>query len=399
MASPVDTSVKHFYSAMSGAPVLNGAAGSLIAVLDMCLINGYDVKAVTSLVVAAGVATLTFTGTHSAQVDMVVNVAGVTGGLVALNGDQKVTVIAANQVKFATAAADGVAAGTISFKIASAGWAKPFNGTNLAVYRSLDAQGTGMYLRVDDTGTTLARVVGYEVMTDVNTGTGAFPTSAQIAGGGYWSKSNSATATANAWYVFADTRRFFISLSPFLNTTSGATGVVTRGFGDDITAKPGSDPYACSLSYSAGTGPNDSSGSYDLNADQLTHAMPRAYTGLGSCVLHASRAFVGAQANVSGVTDPTFGAFPSPVDGALRLSKKYFSEALVNAPVRSLLPGFLYVPQTQVFASFKNLDKVIGTGEVLGRKLMCVNSTNSLSAAASAGSTGAAFVDITGPWR
>jgi hypothetical protein len=33
------------------------------------------------------------------------------------------------------------------------------------------------------------RASGYESMSDVNTGTGPFPTAAQVAGGGYWEKS------------------------------------------------------------------------------------------------------------------------------------------------------------------------------------------------------------------
>ena len=51
MASPVDTSVKHFYSAMAGSPGLSGTAGSLIAVLDACLISGFGAKAVDSAVI------------------------------------------------------------------------------------------------------------------------------------------------------------------------------------------------------------------------------------------------------------------------------------------------------------------------------------------------------------
>lgn len=35
-----DTSVKYLHSAMPGAPVLSGTAGSLISVLDACLVNG-----------------------------------------------------------------------------------------------------------------------------------------------------------------------------------------------------------------------------------------------------------------------------------------------------------------------------------------------------------------------
>lgn len=73
--------------------------------------------------------------------------------------------------------------------LAGAGWTKPFTGTNLAVFRQ-GAGSNGMYLRVDDTssaaGSRSARVVGYEVMSDVNNGTPqSFPTAVQYSGGLY----------------------------------------------------------------------------------------------------------------------------------------------------------------------------------------------------------------------
>ncbi|EPD32955.1 hypothetical protein HMPREF9701_06413, partial [Delftia acidovorans CCUG 274B] len=56
MASPVDTSVKHFLSSMTGAPVLSGTVGSMIALLDALLVTGFDTKTLTSLTVVGGVA-------------------------------------------------------------------------------------------------------------------------------------------------------------------------------------------------------------------------------------------------------------------------------------------------------------------------------------------------------
>lgn len=87
-----------------------------------------------------------------------------------------------------------------------AGWTKEYSGTNKAVYK----QGTGsngFYLRVDDSGTTTARVVGYEAMTDVDTGTNPFPTAAQLSGGVYWFKCE--TATSRPWLLVATERAFY----------------------------------------------------------------------------------------------------------------------------------------------------------------------------------------------
>ena len=175
MTSPVDTSVKYFTSLMSGAPALSGTAGSMIAVLDACLKDGFDQKALTSLTVAGGVATAAYTGAHSAAVDSVVFIAGVTGGpagWAGLNGEQKITGKGAASVTFATNLPDGAYTGAATMKMAPLGWLKPFANANLGAYKSNDPASTGMLLRVDDSATTVVRVVGYELMTDINTGVG-----------------------------------------------------------------------------------------------------------------------------------------------------------------------------------------------------------------------------------
>lgn len=390
MASVVDTSVKHFHSGMAGAPVLNGVAGSLIALLDACLVNGFDTKAATSLVVAGGVATLSFAGTHSATVDSVVLVAG--SSIAALNGEQKVTALDASQVKFATAAADGTATGTITFKMAPAGWLKPFAGTNLAAYKSADPASTGMFLRIDDTGTTACRVVGYEQMTDINTGVGMFPSASDITGGGYIAKSTTATATAVQWYVVSDGRGMLLSVVPYSATSVVARAAQNRYIGDILPFRPGGDPFAFSLgcstsgSYNSGTGIIDSPG--------LTQAMPRAYHGLGGPVLHSSYAYTG-NTSYSGV-DTTLGSFPSDVDGGLRLSRRYLVTGPMAAP-RGDLPGVYTIPQTNVGASLSTGNIVNGTGDVAGRRLLALSSGSASAAPSSA--YGPIMVDITGPWR
>ena len=50
--------IKYFESTDAGAPTLNNAVGSMIAVLDACLITGYNSKSVASITVASGVATV-----------------------------------------------------------------------------------------------------------------------------------------------------------------------------------------------------------------------------------------------------------------------------------------------------------------------------------------------------
>ncbi len=399
MASPVDTSVKNFNSTMSGAPALSGTAGSLIALLDALLVNGFDTKTASSLTVAGGVASMPFVGSHSAQVDSVVSISGITGTYASLNGEQKITAIGAGVVKFATAMADGVAAGTIIFKMAPAGWEKVFTGPSKAGYRSLDPASTKMLLRVDDSAATAARVTGYESMSDVDTGAGPFPTAAQVSGGGYWVKSSAANATAVPWSLHADGRLFYFSNTPLIPSNSTWLGGATRCFGDGIPYRPGGDNYLVFLSVNPTLdfsnpilGALGSAG----GASARWIAVPRSESGLGSALLTTKGPFTGAMGDTSGVTG-TLGVFPSTVDGSLILAKVY-SALDVSNPPRGEFPGFYHAPQYNVWNTFKMNDVAPGSGPLAGRKLQAVSTTSSMNSVSPIG-TGAAFIDITGPWR
>ena len=144
MASIVDTSIKHAYSSMAGAPIVSGTAGSLIATLDAFLVTGWGSKAVDSAVISNGVCRLNFaSGKSAAETHSVIQVSGAAQTV--LNGEQRVTAVASGWVAFKTEMPDGVLTGTISFKMAPLGWEKVFTGTNKAVYRASDPRGTRMF--------------------------------------------------------------------------------------------------------------------------------------------------------------------------------------------------------------------------------------------------------------
>lgn len=402
MTSIVDTSVKPFRSDMAGAPAVSGTAGTGVAWLDACLVTGFDTKTATSLVIAGGIATLAYSApTHSAFIDSVVLISGITGTYAALNGEQKVTALGTNQVKFATDLADGTAAGTISFKMAPAGWEIVYTGTNKRAYRSLDVASTKMLLRVDDSNAQYMRVVGYETMSDVDTGTGPFPSAAQMSGGGYWAKSNAASGVANKWVLVADSRFFLCNVAVNSYSLAGAVQGATRGFGDILTRRPSGDPFACVLNYSITA---TVSNAYDATFDgpnTAQHAMPRNYSGLGSSILYLCLPYTGT--NVYSGSDTLLGAFPSPVDGELKLSRKYFNVVSSGATgaVRGDVPGIYTAPQSALADMFKMTDMVPGSGVLAGRNLVTLNPASTTMAATLTGSAnaGASFVDITGPWR
>ena len=386
--------VKWFSSAMRGAPTVSGTAGALLGLLDACLGTGFGLTTVTGITVSGGVATATVSSGNSFDQHAVVLIEGATPA--ALNGEQRVLTTSSTSFTFATTAPDGVATGSITAKYAPVGgWEKVYTGTNKAVYRSLDVTGPRHYLRVDDTGATFARVRGYESMTDIDTGVGPFPTDAQMSGGGYWHKSTVASAAAVRWKVLGDEKMFVLAVAAG-STIASYLAAPLRGFGTPIALRPAGDPWATFLN--AG-GPNrtaqgvalDGSGSASIG---LT-AAPRAWQGLGSAVALTAYPTSGAPAVSMSGDSNTWGAFPSEIDGELKLARVLASEAGTNKPPRIRIPGVFYIPQSGVVPLINDGDTVPGSADLAGRMLLMVSVGTNLNAAPS----GIYAVDMTGPWR
>lgn len=389
MASPVNTTVKWARSTMPGAPVLTRAAGSLIALLDALLVNGWGVQTATSVVVAGGVATATFATDHAAARHSVVLVAGVTGALVGLNGEQKVTAVEPNKIKWATTAADGTAAGTITVKMAGAGWTKPFSGTNLAAYKSASPAAHGQFLRVADTTAEYARAVGYENMTAISTGTGLFPSAAQLNGGYYWGKNDETSGTNAVPWVFAsDGRFFYLFAQACINSHSTSRSFTPMSFGDLVPESPSGDPYATVV-----TGAADASWTYTgpvyvytFNGVDAGVAAPRARQGAGTS--SRGTAFSELALDAGGAMLP----LPNPISGSIPMGRVLYKDAQTEFP-RAAFPGLYWSPATY-------MELVTNYGSILeltnGKSLLGVWAGNSVfESSAFRG----AFLDLIGPWR
>ena len=380
---------------MAGAPTLNGVAGSLIAVLDACLVDGFGLKTADSVAVSGGIATATFSTGHSFGPDVIALVTGATPA--GLNGEKRVLTTSTNTITFdATSIADGTATGTIAVKLAPAGWAKPFSGTNLAAYRAIDPTGTRMFLRVGDTGTTTARVVGYESMSDVNTGVAAFPLEAQLSGGGFWPKANAANASARSWTVIADSRGFWVHLHTHALTAPGISGNVW-GFGDFESYKAG-DPYACALFMSyidvASSAVNQGGAVENGSPGGVAGPYaPRSFTGLGGSaqLYHLTESHFGLSSLSGTGAGAAVSVYPNGPNNGLLLSRKLVAEN--NIAIRGIVRGALLAPQN-CHGAFNWCDKVDGQGTLAGRKLLAIK----VGAPAGTASQGVVFFDITGPW-
>jgi hypothetical protein len=383
---------KSFHSAMPGAPVLSGTAGALLSVLDAVLVTGFGLQSVSSLVVSGGIATATLPATPGAGVDTVILVAGAS--VAALNGEQRVIAVGANAVSWATTAPDGAATGAITLKVAPAGWNKAFTGASLAAYKSNSVEGTGFCLRVDDTGTTTARVRGFEAMSDVSTGSGLFPSAAQFAGGLWWSKSNAASGAAVPWRIYADDRGLYF----FVQNIAPGGEFQGNYFGDIISLKSG-DPYACVL---RGNVSDKSAAAGGTFGDDLIYAdsmqaydglyMARAANTLGAAVRVSSAPVMALGVAAAHVTGSVGFPYPAPVDNGLMLTSILLHNA--QGP-RGYLPGIRYSPQV-VNASFSTGDVVAGSGDMVGKKVQAMRLGALITLPAQCGCV---FVDHVSDWR
>lgn len=234
-------SVKRYHSGMSGAPVLNGLTGSLITLMDACLINGFNSKVINSASQSGGTATLTTTAAHGYQPYDVVAISGANESV--WNDEFRVlSTPDANTLTCAIASSAPIPTGSLSAKIAPLGWNKPFSGINKAAYLP-NAQYAQRYLRVLDDATVptaangrWTKWRGYEQMTDVDTGTNPSPTIAQFAEGLSVFKSSTSDAVTRIWWLAGDGGiiyfgSFWSAGTPTLSTVSvfGDAGSIIAG--------------------------------------------------------------------------------------------------------------------------------------------------------------------------
>lgn len=396
MASPVDTTVKFYRGDFPGAPTLNGVAGSMIGVLDECGITGFGSRTATALVVSGGVATLTLASDSENPnlLHSVVAVDGVTGAMTDLNGEQRVTGATLTALQFPTALADGTATGTITVKTAPFGMTKEFTDTNKAVYKFSAPEAAGLVLRVDDTGTTTARVVGYETMSSVDTGAKPFPTAAQYDGGLYWPKSGVADSSVRGWALYSDGRSILPVMFP---SATLATNGSIFGFGDLVSAKSG-DAFGVFMSGGASTvATTTTPDSGQLSYGDFTSASGRLFVARSHTFLGTSVSAMKTSAlNTAGALSGRSGysghgvVYPNGPDNGLYLSPV---EVICAGAVRGRIPGMYHTPQD--VGNGSTLGQIVeGQGVHSGKRFVALR-----VGAPGADVYGYAFIDITGPWR
>ncbi|CAJ0780846.1 hypothetical protein LMG18090_01243 [Ralstonia mannitolilytica] len=387
--------IKLFQSSQNGAPQLSGQPGTntLIAVLNACLIDGFNLRTLTSITREGTVATATADAGHGLREYDIVLIAGANEA--AYNGEKRIRNVTTNTFQFDVAGEPTTpATGTITAKIAPLGWESPFSGPAKAAYRSRDVSGNRLFLRIDETplagdanygrGSRTALAQMWEALNDIDNGTGKAET--------WWRKAQNDNATARPWLLVGDTKRFWLAVNW---SESYPNRYVPYFFGDFPSFKAG-DAYGSLIA-----------GYYDLAYNwhepaynEVTDNVYSVGSGVGNTGIWLARGYsqLGGRVNAQWVSAPAPGGstglgatavpYPNPADNGIYVMPMMIQEQ-TGPSLRGRLPGLLCplqmipAPEPWRFPGFV----IDGTQ----RELLVVGGS------ASSGNARLAF-DLTGPW-
>lgn len=208
------TDIKFYVHTNNNAPQLQNAYGSMINVLDACLIDGIQIGAVNSLTAVGSTVTATFGAAHNLMQYQVIKITGAAQA--EFNGEHRIlTIPDSSSLTFELATAPSVptATGTISASLPPLGWEKPFSSSNpsgggKAAYRSLNLLlPSRPFLRVVDeldpaytaTYAKYAKVGIVEDMTDIDTMLGVQAPFDAVNPNNNWVAAGSGATVINGW--------------------------------------------------------------------------------------------------------------------------------------------------------------------------------------------------------
>lgn len=376
MTTKADTSVKWFHSDMADAPILRGQAGALIELLDACLLSGFSTRTPDSVVVSAGVATVSIGAGNPYEKHAVIAISGASTA--ALNSEWRIDSATVTSLTFrCPGVVDGAVTGA-SIKRAPAGWEKPFGGTNTAAYRAINPYGTRFYLRVNDNSQTESTVRGYEQMTDIDSGTMPFPTFAQLSEALFvWPKSDVAGTSARSWFLASDGQ--MIIFCPMFSVAANSKLASILRFGDIVSFLPG-DGFGCCIAAHATAKP--SSPAVSISTTMSLSSTSGCYLARG--LSQVSGAIPHRHIFPMAVT----GNAAASCDGKLHFAQVIFADGAADTSVRGIMPGMRL-----------SLDRLLGVTRFAVEEDVAGAAHLHVQVGVSADDGRYALVDITGPWK
>lgn len=273
--------------------------------------------------------------------------------------------------------------------VAGQGWTHPIpTAGNIASYKQPAGCGFGFVLNDNGpnvTSTTKeAWATGWETVlgvgAPVGTGTGQFPTPAQLLTSGHVvvRKSVATGAATRVWRAYADDRTVYL----FITTGDGTGfGMMALRFGDFFSMVGQSDAFKCmiagrSLENSAtggsGTDSTDSISSMGVSAANfLGHYAARGFGGSGTSVQLVNGGALGLTAGASVSITPMTGLIigQNPEDNTYYISPLWVYE-LATPTVRGRYRGMYHIAHTA--ATFADGQRIPGSGYLSGKTLEIV---------------------------
>jgi len=252
------TDIKFFVHSNNNAPQLQNAFGSMIGVLDACLVNGVSLGLVSTLTAVGTKVTAVFSASHNLMQYQVLKIMGANQA--EYNGEHRIlTVPNATSVTFQLASAPSVttATGSITASLPSLEWEKPFSSTNAngggkAAYRSKNTLlPSRPYLRVVDeldpaytaTYAKFAKVGIVEDMTDINTMLGVQAPYDSVNPDKNWVGTGTGTSVINGWakWYYATNSAANASFNETTTPVSGSRTWILVGSTDYFYILPATD--------------------------------------------------------------------------------------------------------------------------------------------------------------
>lgn len=391
---PNTVPVKYFNSDMTGAPQLTGQAGSEVALLRACLITGFDPKTVT-ITQTGGTATVTCNG-HGRKVNEVVLHSGANES--GYNGEFRIIEAATNYFKvLVDPATPSPATGTITCKLAPAGWSELFapgqsgNVANVGVFRPAIPHPQNVLQTLDNSPGTSSgkwsRWRGYENMVDAVTGTGLFPDSSSTIGL-INNKSSTADSTARSWDLIADDGIFFLHTA----WNPSYLGEYDLSFFGDAGSTKSGDAYCSIVSAAYAEGQSN----LGVNIDYSMNYVLTPGNNLGHFIARHWNQTGGARI-VGFVGDPGISIYSG--SGGLSSSGNppnnglYWAGISVvhNGAIRTKqLPGILQYLHNR---NYSHRELIVNPPGLTGHTLIALRANY-----ASSSGSGMFLYDMTGPW-
>lgn len=203
-----NTEIKFYVHTNSNAPQLPNTWGSLVGILDACLINGYNAPPISEVAISSNVMTITFGVAHNLLSGQVLRLSGANQS--EFNREFRITTIPTlNTVQIVLDnSLPASISGIIFATLPSLGWVKEFSGGGRRAYRSAEISKTERpFLRILDEldpayGADYAKYAKVGIvsnMSDINSISGLQTPYDLQKPDKNWIGTGSGTATINGW--------------------------------------------------------------------------------------------------------------------------------------------------------------------------------------------------------